>query len=56
VRDDFTDLLEVGGPMEFVGVRCLNCGFVEDAVIFSNRHNPLRPDGVLPSRLARQRF
>lgn len=56
VRDDFADLLEFGGPMEFDGVRCLNCGFVEDAVIFANRHNPLKPDGVQPPRLARQRF
>ena len=43
VRDDFADLLEVGGPMEFDGMRCLNCGFIEDAVILANRRQGGEP-------------
>lgn len=56
VRDDFADLWEVGGPMEFDGVRCLNCGVIEDAVIRANRRNPPRPNPIPPSRLARLRW
>ena len=37
VVDEFIDLREVNGPMEFQGVRCLNCGYIGDAVILANR-------------------
>lgn len=37
VTDEFVDLWEVNGPMEFQGVRCLNCGYIGDAVILTNR-------------------
>jgi hypothetical protein len=37
VLDRFDDVWEFGGPVEFQGVRCLNCGSVEDAVMRANR-------------------
>ena len=37
VTDEFVDLWEVNGPMEFQGMRCINCGYIGDAVIFANR-------------------
>lgn len=45
VPDEFVDLLEMSGPMEFQGVRCLNCGYIGDATILANRPQSL------PSRL-----
>lgn len=37
VTDEFVDLREVNGPMEFQGMRCINCGYIGDAVILANR-------------------
>ena len=37
VLDRFDDVWESGGPSEFQGVRCLNCGSIEDVVIRANR-------------------
>lgn len=52
VTDVFADLWELTGPMEFEGMRCLNCGSIEDDVIRANRLQPplprrLRPSGVV---------
>lgn len=41
VPDEFVDLLEMTGPMEFQGVRCLNCGYIGDAKILANRPKSL---------------
>jgi len=51
VADVFADLREISGPMEFEGVRCLNCGCIEDDVIRTNRLGPqlfysAQPTGV----------
>ena len=43
VVDEFVDLREINGPMEFQGVRCLNCGYIGDAIILTNRHQFLPP-------------
>ena len=43
VPDDFVDLREVNGPMEFQGVRCINCGYIGDAIILTNRHQSRPP-------------
>lgn len=37
VADEFSDLWEFNGPTEFQGVRCLNCGYIGDAVIMANK-------------------
>lgn len=54
VTDVFADLWELSGPMEFQGVRCLNCGSIEDAVIRANRLQPMRPRHSRPSGVAGQ--
>ncbi len=43
VLDEFVDLREANGPMEFQGVRCLNCGYVGDAISLANRNQSLSP-------------
>jgi hypothetical protein len=52
VADVFADLWEVTGPMEFEGLRCLNCGSIEDEVIRANRFQ--LPHRFQPSGLAGQ--
>jgi hypothetical protein len=54
VTDDFADLWESSGPMEFQGVRCLNCGSIEDDVIRANRLQPPLPRHSRPSGVARE--
>lgn len=54
VVDVFSDLWVVTGPMEFQGVRCLNCGSIEDAVIRANRFRPPLSHCSQPSGLAGQ--
>ena len=49
VPADFADLWELTGPMEFQGARCLNCGFVDDAMIRANRLRSLLPGGARPA-------
>ena len=52
VTDVFADLWEIGGPMEFEGLRCLNCGSIEDEVILANRFQLPQPHRFQPSGLA----
>lgn len=52
VTDVFADLWEISGPMEFEGLRCLNCGSIEDEVIRANRFQFLQPRHFQPSGLA----
>lgn len=54
VTDEFADLWESTGPMEFQGVRCLNCGFIEDDVIRANRLQPPQPLCSRPPGVAGQ--
>lgn len=41
VVETFTDMREEISRGSFLGSRCLNCGHIEDPVIFSNRSCPL---------------
>ena len=52
VTDVFADLREISGPMEFEGLRCLNCGCIEDEVIRTNRLGPPLFHSSQPSGLA----
>jgi hypothetical protein len=54
VADVFADLWEVTGPMEFEGLRCLNCGSIEDDVIRANRFQLPLPHRFPPSGLTGQ--
>jgi len=39
VRETFGDLREEAGCM-FPATRCINCGYIEDSVVRTNRLNP----------------
>lgn len=44
VRDQFVDLRDDTGRLEFPGWRCLNCGEVVDPVVLTHRINgPIAP-------------
>ena len=43
VLEHCTDLLELSGHIDFLALRCLQCGDVVDPVILQNRHRTPRP-------------
>jgi hypothetical protein len=43
ISDNFIDLLNVTGEIDFKGWRCLNCGDITDPVIVRHHQSAARP-------------